>query len=86
MRVNSKHEQKITLTIMVLIMTFIVTFIGTAKNIGFVDEFVSHWLKAWGFAFFIALPTVMLIMPSIRKFVSKIIYDESNENQGKYVS
>ena len=63
--------------IMVLIMTFIVTFVSTAKNIGFPSGFIILWLKSWGFAFIVAFPTVMLIMPSIKKIVSKMVCNEN---------
>lgn len=76
MCINKKHEQKITLVIMVLIMTFVVTFVGTAKNLGFQNHFIIQWFKAWGFAFIVALPTVMLIMPVIKKTASRIICDD----------
>lgn len=76
MCIGKKHEQKVTLVIMVLIMTFVVTFVGTAKNLGFISDFIIQWLKAWGFAFIIALPTVMLIMPLIKKVTFKIICND----------
>ena len=76
MCINKKHEQKSTMALMVLIMTLIVTFVGTAKNLGFQSNFLIQWLKAWGFAFVIALPTITLIMPLIKKATSKMICDE----------
>ncbi len=45
MKIKVKHEMKIVLIIMVLIMTMIVTFVGTAKNMGFHNDFVMNWLK-----------------------------------------
>lgn len=74
--INKKHEPKLTLVIMVFVMTFIVTFVGTAKNLGFKPDFILQWLKAWGFANIVALPTVMLVMPFIKKVTSKMVSNE----------
>ena len=77
MCIKKKHEHKLTLVIMVLIMTFVITFVGPAKNLGFQSNFILQWLKDWGFAFIIALPTVMMIMPLIKKITSKMICNEN---------
>jgi hypothetical protein len=76
MKISKKYEQKLTLVIMVLVMTFVVTFVGTIKNIGFTSDFILQWLKAWGFAYVVALPAVMLIMPLIKIVISKMIYND----------
>jgi hypothetical protein len=75
--IKKKHEPKVSLFIMVLIMTFIVTFVSTAKNIGFPSDFIIQWFKAWGFAFIVAFPTVILIMPSIKKIITKMVCNEN---------
>jgi len=67
-----KAAQFISMTLMVLIMTFVVVFVSTAVNFGFSDLLVLRWMKGWSVAFIVALPTVLLIMPFIRKLVEKI--------------
>jgi len=37
------------------------------------DNFILHWLKSWGFAYIVALPTALIIMPFIKKIVSKLV-------------
>lgn len=77
MCIKKKHEQKLTLVVMVLIMTFVVTCVSTIRNVGFQSDFILQWFKSWGFAFIVALPTVMLIMPFIKKATSKVICKEN---------
>ena len=57
---------------MVLIMTFIVVFVTTAINYGFVNDFIARWMRGWGLSFIVAFPTVLIIMPTIRKTIAKI--------------
>jgi len=73
MKINKKYEQIVTMTLMVLVMTFVVTFVNTARNNGFQADFILLWLKSWGFAYIVALPTVMIIMPLIKKLVSSMV-------------
>ncbi len=61
--------------LMVLTMTFVVVFVSTALNHGFQADFLSRWMRGWGVAFVIAFPTVLIIMPFIRKFVASITED-----------
>jgi len=61
-------------------MTFTITFIGTFRNYGFSDNFIQSWFKAWGFAFIIALPIVMMILPHIRRFVGNFLIKKENIN------
>ena len=77
MCIQKKHEQKLTLLAMVLIMTFVVTCVSTIRTVGFQSDFILQWFKSLGFAFIVALPTVMLIMPFIKKATSKIICNEN---------
>lgn len=53
-------------------MSFIMSGIITFINLGVVDGFVGIWLKAFGFAFVIAFPTIMLVFPVARKLAMKI--------------
>ena len=50
-------------------MSFIVTLI----NIGFVDGLVWFWIEAYWKAFLVAFPTIMIVVPQVRKIVHKLI-------------
>lgn len=54
-------------------MTLVVTFVSILVNYGIQEGFFVKWMRAWGLAFVVALPVVMVVMPTIRKFVSKYV-------------
>ena len=72
MKIPKSKAPLISMLLMVMIMTFVVVFVSTAFNHGLGDGFVFQWMRGWGIAFVIAFPTVLIIMPSIRKFVDTI--------------
>ena len=66
---------KVVLILMVFVMTFVVTFVGASVNFGFHAGFIAKWVKLWGLSFLVALPVVMITMPSIKKKLAKYIID-----------
>ena len=58
---------------MALLMSCIMSLVISIFNVGFVDEIISIWLKAWSFAFTAAFPTVLLISPVVKKLVNLIV-------------
>jgi hypothetical protein len=73
MKIHKKHEGKITLIVMVFCMTMVLTFVRTVKDVGMEPNFITEWVKSWGFSYVVALPTVMVIMPVIKRTISKFI-------------
>jgi hypothetical protein len=60
---------------MALLMSSIMSSIISIANVGLVNGIVGIWLKAWGLAFLIALPTMTLITPLVRKLVALVVED-----------
>ena len=52
---------------MALLMSCLMSFIVTVVNVGFIDNLVWVWLKAWGVAFSIAFPAIMVVAPIVRR-------------------
>lgn len=75
MKIKRKNEMKVTLVIMVFVMTMIVSLVSISVNFGFSDDFIYRWFKAWGLAFIVATPVVMVIVPLIKKRISKYLID-----------
>ena len=61
---------------MALLMSCIMSLVITLFNVGIVQGIALIWLKAWGFAFVVAFPTVVLVAPLVRKLVALVIEDE----------
>ena len=53
---------------MSLLMTLIITYINTGMD----DKFVNRFLKAWSVSLPIAIGTVLIVGPIVKKFVDKI--------------
>lgn len=71
--INKKYEIFVFAFFMSLFMTILMSFFVTYFNMGFHADFVSLWvnafLKTWGIAF----PTVLIVVPQVRKIVSKLV-------------
>lgn len=55
---------------MSLLMSCIMSFVITLFNVGLVEDILWIWLQAWGFAWVVALPTVTLVVPVVRRLVA----------------
>ena len=51
-------------------MTFIVSLVSTLKSLGLEAFTVQGWLSAWGLSWLIAFPTLLLVMPLVKKLTS----------------
>jgi hypothetical protein len=71
MKIRRKHEMKVVLILMVLVMTFV----SVSANFGYHAGFVIRWMKSWALSYIVALPVVMIAMPSIKKSLAKHIVD-----------
>ena len=71
MTLSPKGANIMSMFFMVLIMTCVVAFSTTLINFGMNTAFLLKWLRGWVLSFIIAFPTVLVIMPFIRKAVGK---------------
>lgn len=61
---------------MALLMSCFMSFVISVFNVGFVENIIWIWLKAWGFAFSVAFPTVIIVSPIVRRLVKLVIAKE----------
>lgn len=59
--------------ILSICMSFIVSGIATLKAIGPADDFIPVWMSAWAVSWAVAFPTLLLVLPVVRKLVSVIV-------------
>jgi hypothetical protein len=55
------------------LMSFLVSGIATARNFGFVPDFVGLWIGAWLPSWLIAFPVVLVVAPLARRLVALVI-------------
>ncbi|GAB3039101.1 DUF2798 domain-containing protein [Bowmanella dokdonensis] len=58
---------------MSLLMSGIMSLAISIINLGWVDNMLSIWLRAWSMAFIIAFPTIIAVTPVVRKLVSLVL-------------
>ncbi len=56
-----------------LLMTSIVSFISTWNGIGFAPDFVGVWLGSWGLSWVVAFPTLLVVLPVVRRATAAIV-------------
>ena len=58
-----------------LLMTSIVAFISTWQSIGLAAGLVRTWLDAWGLSWLVAFPTLLLVLPLVRKMTAAVVQE-----------
>lgn len=71
--INEKYQHFVFAFFMALLMSCIMSLVISVFNVGFVENILSIWIKAWGFAFIVAMPAVLLVSPVVRKLVKLVI-------------
>ena len=71
-------KQKIAFAlIMGIITTGIITFTVVSSNIGFVEKFLSIWLRSWAIAYAVVIPCILLIGPRVQAFVNTLFPEKT---------
>ncbi len=58
---------------MALFMSLFMSGVVTAKNVGFGPHYVQAWMTAWGLAFPIAWPTILVVAPLARRITARFV-------------
>ncbi|MBN9565675.1 MAG: DUF2798 domain-containing protein [Alphaproteobacteria bacterium] len=56
-----------------MMMSGLIGFINTARLAGFSEGFLNKWLVGWMVSWAIAFPTVLVVLPVVKKLLSYII-------------
>ncbi len=57
---------------MAFLMSFLMSGAITAINVGVPEDFVSRWMRAWGLAFLLAYPAILIVAPVARRLALRI--------------
>lgn len=55
------------------LMSCIVSGISTLRAAGFVDGILSLWMGAWVTSWIVAFPVVLLVVPTARRIVKRLV-------------
>ena len=78
--IDRKYQHIVFGFFMAFLMTCFMSLIISIFNVGFVDNILYIWLKAWAFAFIVAFPTVVVVAPVVRKLVEITLKPEIQDN------
>ena len=56
-----------------IFMTAIVSLVSTLRSVGLVDGVVTLWLGAWGMSWLIGFPTLLLVLPVVRRLTAWLV-------------
>jgi hypothetical protein len=56
-----------------VLMTFIVSMVSTLSSMGLTKAFISIWFIAWGLSWLDAFPTLLLVLPLVRRATAAIV-------------
>jgi len=56
-----------------IIMTFVVSMVSTLRSLGFEQFSINVWMSAWAISWLIAFPTLLLVLPVVRKITSLLV-------------
>ena len=56
-----------------LLMTFVISGVSTLMSLGPTRAFVSTWPAAWALSWIVAFPTLIAVLPLVRRFVALMV-------------
>lgn len=56
-----------------IIMTFIISGVSTLRGVGLTSDFLGLWMQAWGLSWVVAFPTLILVLPLVRRIVGMVV-------------
>ena len=71
--IEQKYQSLVFSFFMALLMSGIMSFVISLFYLGFIENIFFIWLKAWGFAFVVAFPVILIVTPVVRVLVAFFI-------------
>ena len=72
-RLPARAAGVLTPLLLSLLMTFIVSAIATLRSVGLTPDVHWVWLGAWGMSWLVAFPTLLLVLPLVRRVVGRMV-------------
>ncbi|OAF13023.1 hypothetical protein AYJ54_45650 [Bradyrhizobium centrolobii] len=60
-----------------ILMTAVVSIISTLKSLGPTPAFLATWPGAWGLSWLVAFPTLLVVLPMVRRIVACLVASPS---------
>lgn len=72
-KIPARHAWLVQPAVLALLMTFVVSGVSTLRAIGLAPDFTAKWMQAWVISYVIAFPTLIAVMPLVRRIVSALV-------------
>lgn len=56
-----------------VMMTFVISGVSTLLSLGPTPAFVATWPSAWAVSWLVAFPTLLLVLPLVRRIVALVV-------------
>ena len=71
-KLPARYAAVISPLVLSLLMTFIVSLISTLKSLGLHPSMPGIWMVAWGLSWLVAFPTLLVVLPIVRRIVGMV--------------
>ncbi|WP_024955079.1 DUF2798 domain-containing protein [Sulfurospirillum arcachonense] len=71
--IDKRYEFLIFSLLVTMFMSLVISGVLVIVNLGLVDNFPIVWFNAWIKAWIVAFPSVLVIIPMVRKMIVKIV-------------
>ena len=68
-----KYQHLVFAFFMAGLMSCLMSLVISIFNVGLVDNILQIWLHAWGFAFVVSFPAVLVVAPLVSRLVNLVI-------------
>ncbi len=72
-KLPARFNAVVTPLVITFLMTCVVSGISTLNGIGLRDDFAVTWLQSWGASWVVAFPTLVIILPLVRRIVGAVV-------------
>ena len=72
-KLPARYASVVMPLVLSLLMTFVVSAISTLKSLGPTQAFLATWPVAWGLSWLVAFPTLLLLLPMVRRIVALVV-------------
>jgi hypothetical protein len=72
-RLPSRYGALVMPVVLSILMSLVVSGVSTLKSLGIGPAFVATWPMAWFLSWLVAFPTLLLVLPLVRRIVGLVV-------------
>jgi hypothetical protein len=78
-KLPSRYAAIVMPLVLSVLMTFVVSAISTLRSLGPTPAFIATWPAAWGISWLVAFPTLLAVLPLVRRIVALAVEQPSSK-------